>query len=111
MKKKGQLVCRGDICSVSLDLFEYCGLNHLTERQKKELWMQVTEIDLLEDSGAIIEFTGEIKTEEIGEHEYTYLADASAKIEVYTKDKTDLKRRLWANIFRYLDINPFEQTQ
>ena len=59
--KKGQLVCRGDICSVSLDLFEYCGLNHPTERQKKELWMQVTEIDLWKIAAQLLSLWGKLR--------------------------------------------------
>ena len=49
---KRSLVCTGDIAGTSIDVFEYCGMGHLTEEQKNEVLENVAEAQLFEENNA-----------------------------------------------------------
>ena len=101
MKPKGSLVCTGDISGTSIDVFEYCGMGHLTEEQKNEVLENVAEAQLLEESGAeLVDVKGDGVSSSIDDWEY----------EIYSEDEDNLKSRLRIDICLHLGILPTEQS-
>ena len=101
MKPKGSLVCTGDIAGTSIDVFEYCGMGHLTEEQKNEVLENVAEAQLFEESGAeLVDVKGDGVSSSIDDWEY----------EIYCEDEDNLKSRLRIDICLHLGILPTEQS-
>lgn len=98
MKPKGSLVCTGDISGTSIDVFEYCGMGHLTEEQKNEVLESVAEAQLLEESGAELVVVKEDDISSFDGWEY----------EIYSEDEDRLKIGLRFDICYHLGIDPTE---
>ena len=100
MNPKRSLVCTGDIAGTSIDVFEYCGMGHLTEEQKNEVLESVAEAQLLEESGAeVVDVKRDDVSSSINDWEY----------EIYSEDEDNLKFRLQIDICLHLGLLPTEQ--